>query len=177
MTATLPVRITLIETHNPGRKSYLDLVMDREVVDAELCKHVQQLRQRHFLLDDEVLDSLAEAQDREQRRFLLEKERFHNSLPTIQAGDYVFLRSGDHPSRYEPLLMGPLKWCPSTRTLCPRCSLTGGLPGPLPDQEAGPGQGLQLGDGACKQGSSYPLCGTQQTLNTALLRQYFHLSS
>ena len=111
MTATLPVS-NLMETHNPGCKSYLDLVINKEVVDAELCKHVEQLRKRYFLLDDEVLDSLTEARDREQTRFLLKKERFHISLPTIQVGDYGF----EIKESPKPLLMGPFKWCPNTGT-------------------------------------------------------------
>ena len=64
--------------------------MNREVVDADLCRHVERLRQRHLRIDDEVLNSLLEAQDREEKRFLHRKAKFHNSLPTAKVGDYVF---------------------------------------------------------------------------------------
>ena len=85
----LPVKINVLQAGS-GDKSYLDMVMNREVVDTDLCQHVDDLRQRHLRMDNEVLESLLEAQDRDKKRFVHRRDRFHNALPTAKIGDYVF---------------------------------------------------------------------------------------
>ena len=96
----LPVKINLLDAQNPGEKSYLDLVMNREVVDADLCRFVEDLRHRHLRLDQEVKEAILEAQGKDMERFLQRKMAFHDSLPTAQVGDYVFeVRETPRPMR------------------------------------------------------------------------------
>ncbi len=104
----LPIKISLLEVSNPGEKSYLDLVMHRQVADAELCSHVEKLRHRHLQMDQEVLESIRDAQDRELTRFLHRKEKFHHSLPTLQAGDYVF-EVNESPKPLQAVANGPYR--------------------------------------------------------------------
>ena len=96
-THPLPVQINVMNSHHAD-KTYLDLVMNRDVVDAEVCQHVELLRQRHLRMDEEVLKSIREAQEKELQRFLLKKQAFHNALPTARIGDYVFeIRESPRP--------------------------------------------------------------------------------
>ena len=104
----LPVKINLLASDNPGQKSYLDLVMNREVVDADLCRHVELLRQKYMRMDDEVLESITDAQARDIKRFQLRKERFHRSLPTAKVGDYVF-EIRESPRPMQAIADGPFR--------------------------------------------------------------------
>ena len=71
-------------------RTYLDHVMHGDIQDDDLCRHVEQLRQKHMLLDGQVKDMLMDAQNREIDRFYRRKAAFHNRLPVIQEGDFVF---------------------------------------------------------------------------------------
>ncbi len=104
----LPVKINVMDASNPGQKSYLDLVMNREIVDADVCQHVENLRDRHLRLDSEVIDSITDAQDRDIKRFLARKDRFHRSLPTARVGDYVF-EIRESPKPMQAIADGPFQ--------------------------------------------------------------------
>lgn len=104
----LPVKINLLDASNPGQKSYLDLVIDRQVDDPSVCQHVERLHRQHLQMDQQVLDSLCDAQDRELRRFLDRKERSHHSLPTVKVGDYVF-EVRESPRPLQAIADGPYR--------------------------------------------------------------------
>ena len=94
----LPVKINLLATEHNGQHDYLDLVMSRRVVDADLCRHVEQLRTQHLLMDEEVLEALMDAQDRDVRRFHDRRQKFHAALPTAKVGDFVYeIRESPRP--------------------------------------------------------------------------------
>ena len=82
--------------------------MNRQVPDAELCQHVEQLRGKHLQMDQNVLDSICDAQDRELRLFLHKQEKFHHSLPTLRAGDYVF-EVNESPKPLQAVANGPYR--------------------------------------------------------------------
>ena len=93
----LPVKLSLIQASDCN-KSYLDLVMQREVVDADLCRHVEKLRDQHLRVDSEVRSAFLDSQSRDVAHFQRKKEAFAKALPTAKVGDYVFeIRESPRP--------------------------------------------------------------------------------
>ena len=88
----LPVHIGHINMQSPyvNDASYMDLVMARELVDADLCKHVEDLRDKCMTFDAQVFDSINEMQDRQIERFYQRKEKANRALPVFDVGDDVF---------------------------------------------------------------------------------------
>ena len=97
----LPVNISLLDAKAAEfDKSYLDLVMLRHIVDADLCRHVEQLQRKHVKVDSEVRQSLLKAQNQQIEQFYSRRDRFHNALPTAKVGDYVFeIKESPKPMR------------------------------------------------------------------------------
>ena len=104
----LPVNIDLVDVTPDADRQYLDLVMHRELVDEDLCNHVESLRRRHLRIDSEVIDSLTNAQNAEIARFNRRKQRFHDALPTARVGDYVF-EIKESPRPMQAIADGPFR--------------------------------------------------------------------
>ena len=104
----LPVDIHSVDVHPASDRSYLDMVMQRELVDADLCAHVEQLRRQHLKIDAEVKESIHDAQNAEIARFERRKQQFHNSLPTAKVGDYVF-EVRESPRPMQSVADGPFR--------------------------------------------------------------------
>ena len=104
----LPVNINAIGMHPASDKSYLDMVMQRNLVDAELCSHVEQLRRQHLRIDSEVKESILKAQNAEISRFERRKQQFHDALPTVKVGDYVF-EVRESPRPMQSIADGPFR--------------------------------------------------------------------
>lgn len=104
----LPVSINAmtIRTLDVPDKSYLDHVMQRELVDAEICRHVDALREKYMQLDQEVKDNINDMQDKEIERFNQRKLAFHRRLPGISVGDYVF-EIRESPKPMQAIADGP----------------------------------------------------------------------
>lgn len=87
-------------------KSYLDLVMAHELPDAEICKHVEDLREKYMEMDTDVLRSINEMQDKEIQRFQQRQASFKGNLPTFGVGDYVF-EMKESPKPMQAIADGP----------------------------------------------------------------------
>ena len=171
----LPVNVNLLDVKAEELdKSYLDLVMLRHVVDADLCRHVEQLQQQHLRLDSEVQESLLEAQNREIDRFYRRRDRFHNALPTAKVGDYVFeIKESPRPmqaiadgpfrvvARYKDqatLRTGVTKWDPEPKEFTRKVDFLAG-----PHEEASLGKGTRQTAGVYNQGSPLEVQGPHRT--------------
>ena len=104
----LPVNIDQLDVSPASDRSYLDLVMQREFVDEDICNHVEDLRLKHLRVDSEVKESIRQAQDAEIARFQRKKQEFHNSLPTVRQGDYVF-EIKESPRPMQAIADGPFR--------------------------------------------------------------------
>ena len=104
----LPVSIDLLDVAPVHSKSYLDLVMQRDFVDADLCNHVEDLRLKHLRVDSEVKESIINAQNAEIARFQRRKDAFHNALPVVREGDYVF-EVKESPRPMQAIADGPFR--------------------------------------------------------------------
>ena len=88
----LPVHIGHINMQSPyvNDASYLDLITARELVDVDLCQHVEKLRDKYMTFDAQVFDSINEMQDRQIQRFQHRQAKAKRALPVFDVGDYVF---------------------------------------------------------------------------------------
>ena len=163
----LPVSLNMTAAHELSviDRSYMDHVMHRDLVDPDLCNHIENLRQRYMRMDASVLQNLMQAQDREIARFYRRKEEFHKSLPTARVGDYVFeIRESPRPMQsiadgpfqvvarnkdMATLRTGTTKWRHHTQGV----RAQSGFPCTLPDPRPSSSQGIRSTSLLCFRGA------------------------
>ena len=91
---------------SPVVQPYINYVMMGMIKDDDSHKHVQQLRQKHFKIDQSILHNINKMQDHELARFYAKKKQCLDEKRSIEVGDYVF-ELKESPKPLEAIADGP----------------------------------------------------------------------
>ena len=104
----LPVKIASLTALAPSPvvQPYVNYVMMGMIQDVSMQQHVQQLRERHFNIDQGILHNINKMQEQELARFYERRKEYLNEKRCIEVGDYVF-ELKESPKPLQAIADGP----------------------------------------------------------------------
>ena len=104
----LPVKTASLTALAPSPvvQPYVNYVMMGMIQDVSMQQHVQQLRERHFNIDQGILHNINKMQEQELARFYERKKEYLNEKRCIEVGDYVF-ELKESPKPLQAIADGP----------------------------------------------------------------------